>query len=55
MMVVSSIFNAIQAFLAVLFVAAALIGITISFAELSRLLEWDAIKHVVERAITESR
>jgi len=52
---VSSIFNAIQVFLAGLFVAAALISITISFAELSRLAERDAIKHVAERAITESR
>ena len=52
---VSSIFNAIQVFLAGLFAAAALISITISFVELSRLAKRDAIKHVEERAIMVSR
>ena len=37
MKVVSSVFKAIQAFLAGLFAAAALISIILSFAELSRL------------------
>ena len=55
MKVLSSIFNAIQTFLAGLFLAAALIGIVVSFAELPRLAEWDAIKHAAERSITGSR
>jgi hypothetical protein len=40
--------------LAVLFLAAALVQIAISFAELSRLLERDAIAHVTERVIIQS-
>jgi hypothetical protein len=43
-----------QLLLAVFFLAAALVEITISFAELTRLLERDAIEHVTERVISQS-
>jgi hypothetical protein len=43
-----------QLFLAVFFLAAALVEITLSFAELTRLLERDAIQHVTERVISQS-
>jgi hypothetical protein len=50
----ASTFATCQLFLAVVFLAAALLGIATSFAELARLLEQDAIRHIVEKAITAS-
>ena len=43
-----------QLFLTVFFLAAALVEITICFAELTRLLERNAIQHVTERVISQS-
>jgi hypothetical protein len=51
---VSSILVLCQLLLAVLFLAAALVQIAISFAELSRLLERSVIRHLTERVLSES-
>jgi hypothetical protein len=51
---ISSMFAVSQLVLAVVFLVVALVQVAISFAELSRLLERDAIKNVAERVISES-
>jgi hypothetical protein len=51
---VASTFATCQLLLAGVFLAAALLGIATSFAQMGRLLEQDAIRHVVEKAITAS-
>jgi hypothetical protein len=43
-----------QLVLVTVFLAAALVGVATSFAELSRLVERDAIRHTIEKAITPS-
>jgi len=51
---VASTYASCQLLLLMAFLAAALLGIATSFADLSRLLEQDAIMHLVEKAITAS-
>jgi len=51
---VASTYASCQLGLVMVFLAAALLGIATSFADLSRLLEQDAIMHLVEKAITAS-
>jgi hypothetical protein len=50
----ASTYETCQLGLVMVFLAAALLGIATSFADLSRLLEQDAIMHLVEKAITAS-
>ena len=50
----ASTYETCQLLLLMVFLAAALLGIATSFADLSRLLEQDAIMHLVEKAITAS-
>ena len=49
--VAASTYETCQLGLVMVFLAAALLGIATSFADLSRLLEQEAIMHVVEKAI----
>jgi hypothetical protein len=50
----ASTYTTCQLVLVVVFLAAALLGTATSVAELSRLLERDAIRHTVEKALTAS-
>ena len=47
----ASAYATCQLVLAAVFLAAALVGVATSFAELSRLVERDAIRHTIEKAI----
>jgi hypothetical protein len=50
----ASTYSTFQLVLVTVFLAAALFGVATSFAELSRLVERDAIRHTAEKAITAS-